>query len=1067
MAEPNETVNIILNYPNKAMLGAPSVHTYTIVDDDGPLTAVPVVGFASSTSTGAENSSPALIPVVLSRASDLLVTVAYATTAGGTASSGADYTALDGTLTFNPGETVKTLSLPVLNDGTAESSETVVLTLGAVSNALASTSSAHTFTITDDDVPVVTIAASSPTAVEGEAAGVFTFTRTGATTSGISVNFTRAGTATSGTDFTAFSPPTSIIIPAGQQSVDLFVLTGAIADTTPEVDETVILTLAAGTGYVPGTPAAATVVIVDDDVNTITLVASDAVASEAGGNPGALTLSRTGPVTAARSVTLSVSGTASSGTDYTAFTTSPSFAVGQSTLTIPVTILPDSLTEGDEEIVVSISTSSSYIVGSPSVANITILDDDLPPTVFINSPASKATIIATGNGLLLEATAADDGLPSPLTYTWSRLFGPGTVTFENPAAATTGVTFSAPGVHGLRITVNDGQFSATDDVFVESGGFAYANWVSQDQGPPSVRGVAGQSDSSFTLIGSGTGYSATNDSGHMLFRQLLGGTGDATMVARLSSLTGPATRLAGITLRDTSWKGARRVNLLLDGAGTVQFRSRATANAADAATSATGLSSPLWLRLERTGATITASTAPDAGGVPGAWTQRGVTSAVSMGSNVVVGMVVSSGASTTASSTAVFDNVTVTPPFTGGAVHSEDIGNYVIAGGSSVSGGITSINATGTYDTAGGHFRYQQVWGDCIVTARLLSQAGSTRGSQAGVSVRDTMDNGAFAFYGRTTIDGFQAHWRSVPAGGNGTLQTSGSVGNWVRIIRKGNSLSAYRAADVSGVPGTWTQATGTLPAALTGPLLVGLVVDSNSASLEGTGTFSGLTIEPLNTAPVVNASLVSSPPYLTLTTTASDDGRPNPPGAYSLAWSKAAGPGLAVFSQPSAKDTAATLSQAGEYTLRLTADDGDSRVFDDVPVAITPYAAWQQREFPVVSSLPMWDLAEDADRDGWVNLMEYAFGLSGTTPDTSPLIQDWSVIGQDRYLRISVPKNPQATDLVYEVQATSDLGQADSWTSAGLVIEADTSTLLRVRDSVPVTPGVRRFMRVKVHTVP
>ena len=54
-------------------------------------------------------------------------------------------------------------------------------------------------------------------------------------------------------------------------------------------------------------------------------------------------------------------------------------------------------------------------------------------------------------------------------------------------------------------------------------------------------------------------------------------------------------------------------------------------------------------------------------------------------------------------------------------------------------------------------------------------------------------------FYGRTSIDGFQAHWRSVPVGTASTLQTGGTIGSWVRLVRKGNSISAFRASDAGG----------------------------------------------------------------------------------------------------------------------------------------------------------------------------------------------------------------------------------------------------------------------------
>ena len=53
--------------------------------------------------------------VTLSRAASGTVTVEYAT-ADGTATAGSDYTARSGTLTFDPGETAKTVSVPVLDD---------------------------------------------------------------------------------------------------------------------------------------------------------------------------------------------------------------------------------------------------------------------------------------------------------------------------------------------------------------------------------------------------------------------------------------------------------------------------------------------------------------------------------------------------------------------------------------------------------------------------------------------------------------------------------------------------------------------------------------------------------------------------------------------------------------------------------------------------------------------------------------------------------------------------------------------------------------------------------------
>ncbi|MCE7981969.1 MAG: hypothetical protein DYG89_12305 [Caldilinea sp. CFX5] len=87
-----------------------------------------------------------------------------------------------------------------------------------------------------------------------------------------------------------------------------------------------------------------------------------------------------------------------------------------------------------------------------------------PPTV--NAGADQI-IVATGSATL-SGSATDDGQPNPpatLTVTWSKVSGPGTVTFANPNAANTTATFSAPGVYVLALSANDGDVAADD--FIE------------------------------------------------------------------------------------------------------------------------------------------------------------------------------------------------------------------------------------------------------------------------------------------------------------------------------------------------------------------------------------------------------------------------------------------------------------------------------------------------------------------------------------------------------------------------------------------------------------------------
>jgi hypothetical protein len=66
------------------------------------------------------------------------------------------------------------------------------------------------------------------------------------------------------------------------------------------------------------------------------------------------------------------------------------------------------------------------------------------------------------------------------------------------------------------------------------------------------------------------------------------------------------------------------------------------------------------------------------------------------------------------------------------------------------------------------------------------------------------------------------------------------------------------------------------------------------------------------------------------------DDGNPDPPGMVTVAWSQTAGPGTAVFDDEAAVDTGVTADLPGTYILRLTADDGDVKTFDEVTLEVT-----------------------------------------------------------------------------------------------------------------------------------
>src|SRR5262249_54873080 len=71
------------------------------------------------------------------------------------------------------------------------------------------------------------------------------------------------------------------------------------------------------------------------------------------------------------------------------------------------------------------------------------------------------------------------------------------------------------------------------------------------------------------------------------------------------------------------------------------------------------------------------------------------------------------------------------------------------------------------------------------------------------------------------------------------------------------------------------------------------------------------------------------------LKSSAADDGFPNPPGTLTYNWTFVNGPGTVNFTDANAASTTATFSDAGIYTLRLTANDSAFSSSADLTVMV------------------------------------------------------------------------------------------------------------------------------------
>ncbi len=164
-------------------------------------------------------------------------------TLGGTATLNTDYTrsGTNNTVTFAANATTATVIVDPTADTTVESDETVALTLTAGTDYTIGTTTAVTGTITNDDTSVTLAVSPASVTEDGTSNLVYTFTRSGVTTSALTVNYGIGGTATLNTDYTRSGTNNTVTFAANAATATVTV--DPTADTTVEPDETVALTL--------------------------------------------------------------------------------------------------------------------------------------------------------------------------------------------------------------------------------------------------------------------------------------------------------------------------------------------------------------------------------------------------------------------------------------------------------------------------------------------------------------------------------------------------------------------------------------------------------------------------------------------------------------------------------------------------------------------------------------------------------------------------------------------------------------------------------------------------------
>jgi hypothetical protein len=461
-ASPNGVVTInpngTLNFVPAPDFNGPTTITYTVTDGHGGTSTAtvnvqvnPVVDPSITVGdvTVNEAAGTATFTVTLSQATTATVSVGYST-ANGTATAGADYTAAAGTLTFAPGVTTQTITVPITNDAVFEGAETFTVNLaGAVNGVIADPTGLGTIRDdgtgtggTDNDTPRVG-GVSSPSVTEGGNLD-FNVTLTNASTTPTTVTLARAGvTATVGTDttgplqvsfdggttFTAVAGST-VSVPAGVAG--FIVRQPTLDDALSESNETLTLTAStpANTAPVTGTGT-----IVDND-GTPTLSVNDVVVNEAAGT-ATFTVTLSAPSGQPVSVGFNTSnGTATAGSDYTAITGTLTFAPGVTTQTVTVAITNDTVFESSETFNVNLTAPTNATLGDALGVG-TIRDDGTgtggtdndTPALSVSSPT-----VSEGGGFAVFTVSLSNASATATTVTLGTTAGTATAGADYTAA---------------------------------------------------------------------------------------------------------------------------------------------------------------------------------------------------------------------------------------------------------------------------------------------------------------------------------------------------------------------------------------------------------------------------------------------------------------------------------------------------------------------------------------------------------------------------------------------------------------------------------------------------------
>lgn len=342
-AEPTELFWLQLYSPVNATLPRP--YTLLTLADNDATAGTPAMTIGDAVVD--ESAQTVTLPVLLSRPSAGAVVVDYATAAD-TASAGDDFLAAAGRLSFAPGETAKTITIKLVDDGLAEVDERFSVALSGASGATFADAVGTVTIARNDDAPVSTpYVYTTPVSVgEGDTVATLVVRLSAPATNEVRVSYqTENNTATANSDF-QFARDTLIFAP-GETAKAIFIplLDGTVAEPTADFS----VQLYSPVNATLSRPYTG-IVVHDNDgaTGTPAITVGDVIVDE-GAMSAQFVVSLSRPSVGTVTVGYATADdNARAGADYRAASGTLSFAPGEMVKTVTVDLLDDAAAEGDE-----------------------------------------------------------------------------------------------------------------------------------------------------------------------------------------------------------------------------------------------------------------------------------------------------------------------------------------------------------------------------------------------------------------------------------------------------------------------------------------------------------------------------------------------------------------------------------------------------------------------------------------------------------------------------------------------------------------------------------------------